>query len=62
MKLFAERGKGVYTQIDPESLKDNNGIGNNEGFCDPSNPSAKFDYCNDSADVELTGAGQFRNP
>ena len=62
MKLFAERGKGVYTQIDPESLKDNNGIGNNEGFCDPSNPSANFDYCNNDADVELTGAGQFRNP
>ena len=62
MQMFAQQGGGIYTQIDPDSLKSNNGIGNNAGFCDPSNPSANFDYCNSADDIELTGAGQFRSP
>ena len=47
---------GSYNQIDQESIeKSNNGHGNNQGFCDPSNPSANFDYCNDDDDIELSG-------
>ena len=47
---------GSYNQVDQESVeRSNNGHGNNQGFCDPSNPSANFDYCNGDDDIELSG-------
>ena len=47
---------GSYNQVDQESVeRSNNGHGNNQGFCDPSNPSANFDYCDGDDDIELSG-------
>ena len=50
MKL-AELTSGTYLAVG----KDNNGHGNNLGDCDPSNPSANFDICNEADDIELNG-------
>ena len=50
MKL-SELTRGTYLEVG----KDNNGHGNNLGDCDPSNPSANFDDCNDADDIELNG-------
>lgn len=50
MKL-SELTRGTYLEVG----KDNNGHGNNLGDCDPSNPSANFDHCNDADDIELNG-------
>ena len=55
MEKLSEKTTGLYTQIDIHSLKDNNGHGNNQGDCDPSNPSANFDHCDNKDDIELTG-------
>lgn len=56
LEELAALTNGSYNQIDQESIeRSNNGHGNNQGFCDPSNPSANFDYCNDDDDIELTG-------
>ena len=55
MEKLSEKTAGLYTQIDIHSLKDNNGHGNNQGDCDPSNPSANFDHCNNADDIELNG-------
>ena len=50
MKL-SELTRGTYLEVG----KDNNGHGNNLGDCDPSNPSANFDHCNNEDDIELNG-------
>ena len=48
---------GSYNQIDEITVANNsnNGHGNNLGDCDPSNPSANFDHCDDEDDIELSG-------
>jgi hypothetical protein len=48
---------GSYNQIDEITIANNsnNGHGNNLDDCDPSNPSANFDHCNDEDDIELSG-------
>ena len=48
---------GSYNQIDEITVANNsnNGHGNNLGNCDPSNPSANFDHCNNEDDIELSG-------
>ena len=50
MKL-SELTRGTYLEVG----KDNNGHGNNLGDCDPSNPSANFDHCNNKDDIEQNG-------
>jgi hypothetical protein len=50
MKL-SELTRGTYLEVG----KDNNGHGNNLGDCDPSNPSANFDHCNNEDDIEQNG-------
>ena len=56
LEQLAALTNGSYNKIDQESVeKSNNGHGNNQGFCDPSNPSANFDYCNNHDDIELSG-------
>ena len=48
---LSELTRGTYLAVG----KDNNGHGNNLGDCDPSNPSANFDHCNNEDDIELNG-------